>query len=266
MMAGDEWTTGQLQSQQVRVEHEQAVAGYAILAAQDAQAMADSTTTTIRNRLERKVADARLDVSQGGIGTLTGEGVRGVISDVYTPQRRETIVADLTTGALTSGQRGAVDRARGGEGAETISGQRTQLDLIWRTELDNLVCPRCRPLEGSTEEVWGLVFPDGPGPEAHPNCRCYLQPRAVVEIATESIRQSDETSEPIIGLHNSATLPTYRSRGGEKNADIREIIHRLPNGKYRLYSHDGKNLGTFDSLDAAKKHENEVNYFKSKEA
>jgi hypothetical protein len=47
------------------------------------------------------------------------------------------------------------------------------------------------------------------------------------------------------------------------------MIRKLPSGKYRLYSRKknpktGKrrNLGTFDSLAAAKKHEREVQYFK----
>lgn len=46
---------------------------------------------------------------------------------------------------------------------------------------------------------------------------------------------------------------------------MREHIERLSDGKYRLLSHDGKNLGTFDSHAAAAKHEGEVEYFKSKE-
>ena len=47
------------------------------------------------------------------------------------------------------------------------------------------------------------------------------------------------------------------------------IIRRLPGGKYRLYSkkkdkHTGhrKNLGTFDTLDACKKHEKQIQFFK----
>ena len=40
------------------------------------------------------------------------------------------------------------------------------------------------------------------------------------------------------------------------------MIRSLGNGKWRLYSHTGKNLGTFTSKGAAKKHEGEVNYFK----
>ncbi|HZP88174.1 MAG TPA: hypothetical protein VFB54_15290 [Burkholderiales bacterium] len=47
------------------------------------------------------------------------------------------------------------------------------------------------------------------------------------------------------------------------------MIRKLKNGQYRLYSRKtdpktGKrrNLGTFDSLDAAKQHEREVQFFK----
>ena len=47
------------------------------------------------------------------------------------------------------------------------------------------------------------------------------------------------------------------------------MIRKLKSGEDRLYSkktdpktHKRKNLGTFDSLEAAKKHEREVQYFK----
>jgi hypothetical protein len=47
------------------------------------------------------------------------------------------------------------------------------------------------------------------------------------------------------------------------------MIRKLKSGQYRLYSrkvdpktHKRKNLGTFDSLEAAKKHEREIQYFK----
>jgi len=44
---------------------------------------------------------------------------------------------------------------------------------------------------------------------------------------------------------------------------ISETIRKIGPSKWRLYSKDGKkNLGTFDSLKAAKKHEREVQYFK----
>jgi hypothetical protein len=47
------------------------------------------------------------------------------------------------------------------------------------------------------------------------------------------------------------------------------MIRKLKTGEYRLYSrktdpktHRRRNLGTFDSLAAAKKHERDVQYFK----
>jgi hypothetical protein len=49
------------------------------------------------------------------------------------------------------------------------------------------------------------------------------------------------------------------------------MIRKLKSGKYRLYSEKKdtktgkrKNLGTFDTLDAAKKHERQVQFFKRK--
>lgn len=44
--------------------------------------------------------------------------------------------------------------------------------------------------------------------------------------------------------------------------DMVDVIRELPNGKFRLYSHTGKNLGTFNSREAAEKHEREVKMFK----
>ncbi len=47
------------------------------------------------------------------------------------------------------------------------------------------------------------------------------------------------------------------------------MIRKLKSGQYRIYSRKvdpetrkRKNLGTFDSLEAAKKHDREIQYFK----
>jgi hypothetical protein len=51
--------------------------------------------------------------------------------------------------------------------------------------------------------------------------------------------------------------------------DLNDMIRKLKSGKYRLYSRKvdpktkkRKNLGTFDSREAAQKHERAVQYFK----
>jgi len=49
----------------------------------------------------------------------------------------------------------------------------------------------------------------------------------------------------------------------KETTTVNEHIVKLPSGKYRLLSHKGKNLGTFDSHEAAAKHEGEVEYFKT---
>lgn len=49
----------------------------------------------------------------------------------------------------------------------------------------------------------------------------------------------------------------------DTDESISETIRKIGDNKWRLYSKDGeKNLGTFGSLEAAKKHEREVQYFK----
>jgi len=52
-------------------------------------------------------------------------------------------------------------------------------------------------------------------------------------------------------------------------SDLNDMIRKLKSGKYRLYSRKvdpktkkRKNLGTFDSREAAQKHERAVQYFK----
>jgi len=42
-------------------------------------------------------------------------------------------------------------------------------------------------------------------------------------------------------------------------------VRKLPSGKWRVYSEKGKNLGTFDSESAAKKHLREIEYFKHRD-
>lgn len=48
----------------------------------------------------------------------------------------------------------------------------------------------------------------------------------------------------------------------DKDQQLDEIIRKVDDDKYRLYSKKGKNLGTFDSRAGAEKHEREVQYFK----
>jgi len=68
------------------------------------------------------------------------------------------------------------------------------------------------------------------------------------------------------GFGGNITQPQFvpiDPQNGDMKQFIKEIIRKVKDG-YRLYSHKGKNLGTFDTRSAAKKHEREVRYFKHK--
>lgn len=172
MLAADGWMIGQIQSQSNRLKAGPVdERGYKIIATGRSAALATQRMRTTRDRLARTIEDKMLDRSRGGLGELTDESIDDAIDDVLTPERRSTAATNETTGSMSAGQIGGRDRFAPGNLRDTA------IDLIWRTERDNLVCPRCSPLEGSTEDVWGRVFPDGPGEQAHPNCRCELEPR-----------------------------------------------------------------------------------------
>ncbi len=93
---------------------------------------------------------------------------------------------------------------------------------------DDLVCPVCEDI--SDEGPYTLDDAEGLIP-AHPNCRCAFVP-------------ADDA----------------------RFASVHDHIVKLKSGKYRLLSHTGKNLGTFESHAAAAKHEGEVEYFKARDS
>lgn len=187
IILGDDWTTSAIEDQggrQRRLTLPQQ-ASYAAAATIQASEMAAAATDSLRRRLARSVEDMRIS-GPGNIGNLTPSGIEKALDDVLNDQRRETLAIDQTTQGLSYGQMGARDRA--GDGAST-AGQATSIELYWVTERDDRVCERCSPLHDKPESVWGLVFPEGPGPAAHPNCRCSLRPVVVVQTA---VKESDE--------------------------------------------------------------------------
>jgi hypothetical protein len=187
ILAADTWTANEIQQQGVprrRLANRNEAQADAL---RQLLSTVPDTVRTVRNRLQRRIED-QLAGPSGDVGELTDEGLDTALDHVFTPERRATIAADQVTTAYTTGQRTAGERIVG-DGVRNADGQRVTLELIWRTERDNLVCHRCSPLEGTTEEHWGKVFPDGPGPTAHPNCRCSLQPQVIVD---DGVRESVE--------------------------------------------------------------------------
>jgi phage gp29-like protein len=78
------------------------------------------------------------------------------------------------------------------------------------------------------------------------------------------LRQVGEPGIPPNKLTAPTTdAPEKNDRAAHGSAPAKRTIRKIGPSKWRLFSGDGKNLGTFSSLEAAKKHEAQVNYFKS---
>lgn len=91
------------------------------------------------------------------IGELTQ-----ILEPAFGEMRAHRIAVTETTRAFTQGQR-SIQRElqRGG----------LNLERVWRSSMDELVCPICGALEDKRESAgWG-----GYEPPAHPNCRCWTE-------------------------------------------------------------------------------------------
>lgn len=195
----DDWTADAIARQGVRTNGltTAEMSAYTILTASHADEMAVDTTSALRNRLTRKVQDSQL-TGPGDVGELTTAGIEQAIDDVLTTGRRAGIAIDETTSAISRGQLGARDRTNGSDGASTFDGQKVLVKLRWKVhpELSQSgPCWRCAPLDGKPEEVWSLVFPEGPGDDAHKGCVCTTEVYYVVVGASEdgfseSLRES----------------------------------------------------------------------------
>lgn len=105
---------------------------------------------------------------------------RGKTEGLSTMQIAETLINDGKDISKIRAQRIAVNELINAmtvvelEAAERLGIQ----EIIWRTSIDDRVCPICLPLEGDKVEV-GEEFDTsvGPvkGPPAHVSCRCFLE-------------------------------------------------------------------------------------------
>lgn len=176
LIAADDWMTTDIRRQGLAATGigADALTGYGRAAGEQSQRQAGQYMATTRERL----------VQAESAGELPKKAVR----DVLTDERAEAAAVTTTTEGISTGQRGAAERAEteaGGEGAEDRErGQRVNVELVWVTERDDRVCPICRPLDRTNEDTWGREFPNGP--PGHVNCRCHLVSRVVVEANLEA--------------------------------------------------------------------------------
>lgn len=164
IIASDGWTRDRIVHQGVAIRGPTPadVSRYGTVAAVQAQSLAADRLAGI----QRRFADSLEEF----------QDARRAASEAFKASARERDVVTTTTDTMSLGQRGA---GRAGDGASTADGQRVSVEMIWATERDARVCPICAPLDRTAENVWGRTQPNGP--PAHPNCRCSLTPKVIVQ-------------------------------------------------------------------------------------
>jgi len=101
---------------------------------------------------------------------------------VLNPMRAKTLASTQVTSAASAGELTQIKKFKQQPPKIEVDpvtgvmtkGPTTTTETYWRTRNDSAVCSICGPLNNKPEDVWGQVYPDGPG-SAHPNCRCYLE-------------------------------------------------------------------------------------------
>jgi len=114
----------------------------------------DLTDTT--QNVIRKVASDYVTTPGMPIGEL-----RNMLEPAF-GERRAAMIAVTETGRAYS--QAALQYQ------ERLLEQGIEVERVWQTNSDELVCPICGPLHGKSEDKWKSQYPDGP--PAHVNCRC----------------------------------------------------------------------------------------------
>lgn len=153
-MASAEQTAGELPNR-VRVDWQLANKPAAEWARQYSFQLVKGINDTSRDRLQTYVGNF---FERRG---TTIEDLRAQITTVFDDNRAALIATTEVTRAAVEGQKELVNLAE-------KQNPNVALIPIWETNLDEFVCPICRPLNG--KRLTGEL--EGTEPPAHPRCRC----------------------------------------------------------------------------------------------
>jgi len=119
-------------------------------------------------------------------------------------------------------------------------------EAIWHTAMDERTCTKCMQLEGQTwtfPELKGpLVDPrfgpvydlDNDAPLTHPNCRCFLEVRPIVELEKSDVFQSLNQMFQEVGMDMPSNIQEateqidkLRANFGQCRGELREVEYIL---------------------------------------
>ncbi|HLE03061.1 MAG TPA: hypothetical protein VI729_00385 [Anaerolineales bacterium] len=112
------------------------------------------------------------DLTREAVGNFFSQNqtlsqLRDRLEGAFGPIRADMIATTEVTRAATEGERALVN---------LLTEQGLAFRDIWETSADELVCPRCAPLDGQERGPTGYIHPDGTvydgPPDPHPRCRC----------------------------------------------------------------------------------------------
>lgn len=92
---------------------------------------------------------------------MTRRELVGLLDPAFGRNRAEAIAVTEVTRAHSAGM---------SQYQQRLAGQGVEMEKVWNTLADELVCPICGPLNGQPESEWRDRYPDGP--PAHVRCRC----------------------------------------------------------------------------------------------
>ena len=110
----------------------------------------------------RKVIQDTVEKFTAGEGLTKGE-LQDLLMPAFDPVRADKIAVTETTRAYSQAQSIYQDM---------LGEQGVDMERVWHTDQDDIVCPICRPLNNKPESEWSNRFPGGA--PAHVNCRCFI--------------------------------------------------------------------------------------------
>jgi hypothetical protein len=126
--------------------------------------VAASYAQTSRNRFD--TLGRKIEQAQERGEPLSRADLETSLESIFGAERAEGLAVSETTGAQSMGGESGIAATFGLSPAD-----------IWVThpELTKTgPCRICKPLHGLPRSVWGITFPDGPGPSVHPGCACTI--------------------------------------------------------------------------------------------